>query len=142
MDTPPRGPSSAVPSECRMLERYEAVAELSEHYQAGRLTLEEFDDRSTQALAGPGPAATSVRCSPTCRRARRPRCWPRPAGWSLTFDGRSGARSGRPFTARTVIACVIAVIIIGNVAGGFAHTCSAGRGWLMLFVVSASSSCG
>ena len=31
-------------------ERDQAVAELSEHYQAGRLTLEEFDDRSSQAL--------------------------------------------------------------------------------------------
>ena len=31
-------------------DRDRALAELSEHYQAGRLTLEEFDERSAQAL--------------------------------------------------------------------------------------------
>jgi hypothetical protein len=31
-------------------DRDRAVAQLSEHYQAGRLTLEEFDERSGQAL--------------------------------------------------------------------------------------------
>ena len=38
-------------------ERDQAAAELSEHYQSGRLTLEEFDDRSGRALQA-GPAAT------------------------------------------------------------------------------------
>jgi hypothetical protein len=115
-------------------ERDQAVAELSEHYQAGRLTLEEFDDRSSQALRArtgsdldglftdlPKGAAPSV----------------------LATAGRIAAdvpadpvqrRSGRPFTARTIIGCVIALIILGNVAGGLgAH--HFGFGWLVPVVV-------
>jgi hypothetical protein len=115
-------------------ERDRAVAELSEHYQAGRLTLEEFDDRSSQALRArtgsdldglftdlPKGAAPSV----------------------LATAGRIAAdipaepvqrRSGRPFTARTIIGCVIALIILGNVAGGLgAH--HFGFGWLVPVVV-------
>jgi hypothetical protein len=115
-------------------ERDQAVAELSEHYQAGRLTLEEFDDRSSQALGArtgsdldglftdlPKGAAPSV----------------------LATAGRVAAdvpadpvrrRSGRPFTARAIIAAVIAVIILGNVAGGLgAH--HFGFGWLVPVVV-------
>jgi hypothetical protein len=100
-------------------ERDQAVAELSEHYQAGRLTLEEFDDRSSQALRArtggdldalftdlPKGAAPSVLAAPSRPVTDFP-------------DGPVRHRGGRPFTARTVIACVIAVLIIGNVAGGF-----------------------
>ena len=40
------------PSDLRVsdAERDRAIAELSEHFQAGRITSEEFDERSTQAL--------------------------------------------------------------------------------------------
>jgi DUF1707 SHOCT-like domain len=102
------------------VDRDQAVAELSEHYQSGRLTLEEFDDRSGRALRArtgsdlsalftdlpkPVTPATGAPVSPAvpaCTGRRR-------------ADRR---RAGRPLTARTVIACVIAVIILGNVAGG------------------------
>ena len=113
-------------------ERDQAAAELSEHYQAGRLTLEEFDDRSNQALRArtgsdlgalftdlPQGAAPSV-LAPT-----------RPATPDLPADdGRR--RPGGPVLARVIIACVIASIIFGNVAGG------PGRhhlGWLVPVVV-------
>ena len=36
-------------------DRDQAIAELSEHYQAGRLTTEEFEDRSGRALQARGP---------------------------------------------------------------------------------------
>ena len=115
-------------------ERDQAVAELSEHYQAGRLTLEEFDDRSSQALRAktgsdlgalftdlPKGAAPSVLA---------------PAG-STVADVPAGPvrqRSGGPFTARTIIACVIAVTIVANVAGGLgAHPFS--FGWLVPVVI-------
>ena len=115
-------------------ERDQAVAELSEHYQAGRLTLEEFDDRSNQALRArtgndlgalftdlPQGAAPSV-LAPT-----------RPATPDLPADV-SRRRSGSPFTARMIIGCVIAVTILGNVAGGLgAH--HFGFGWLVPVVV-------
>lgn len=115
-------------------ERDHAVAELSEHFQAGRLTLEEFDDRSSQALRArtggdldglftdlPKGAAPSVLA---------------PAG-RIAADAPAGParpRPGRPFTARAVIACVIAVIIAGNVAGGLGSH-HFGFGWLVPVVV-------
>jgi DUF1707 SHOCT-like domain len=115
-------------------ERDQAVAELSEHYQAGRLTLEEFDDRSGQALRArtgsdldglftdlPKGAAPSVLATAGRIAADAPADLARP-------------RPGRPFTARTVIACVIAVIIIGNVAGGLGSH-HFGFGWLVPVVV-------
>jgi hypothetical protein len=44
--------SQLVPGDLRVsdADRDRALAELSEHYQSGRLTLEEFDERSGQAL--------------------------------------------------------------------------------------------
>ena len=49
MDT---GTREYAPGDLRVsdADRDRAVAELSEHFQAGRLTLEEFDERSGQAL--------------------------------------------------------------------------------------------
>jgi uncharacterized protein DUF1707 len=116
-------------------ERDQAVAELSEHYQSGRLTLDEFDDRSNRALqaktgsdlsglftdlpktAVAGPAAAPVP--------------PVPAGSGLR-------RRGGPSVARVVIACVIAAIVIGNVAGsvvvGSNHV-QVHIGWLVPVIV-------
>jgi Domain of unknown function (DUF1707) len=115
-------------------ERDQAVAELSEHYQAGRLTLEEFDDRSSQALRArtgsdlgalftdlPKGAAPSVLA---------------PAGRTVADipPGPVRQHSGFPFTARTIIACVIAVTILANVAGGLG-THHFHFGWLVPVVV-------
>ena len=116
-------------------ERDQAVTELSEHYQAGRLTLEEFDDRSDRALRARTGSDLSVLFAdlpkttiPTPGAPVSPAV---PAG----ADGPRtvGRRAGRPLTARAVIACVIAVLIVGNLAGGnvavnFGHQ---GLGWLV-----------
>jgi hypothetical protein len=114
-------------------ERDQAVAELTEHYQAGRLTLEEFDDRSSQALQAktgsdlgtlftdlPKGAAPSV-------LAQAGRTADVPAGLGQRHAG------GR-FTARMIIGCVIAVLILGNVAGGLGQH-HFGFGWLVPVVV-------
>jgi Domain of unknown function (DUF1707) len=108
-------------------ERDQAVAELSEHYQSGRLTLEEFDDRSNRALQ----ARTGTDLSALFADL--------PKGISTTgtpvsagipsFPASPGRRhTGGPSVARVVIACVIASIILGNVASGLGHHLH--LGWL------------
>jgi Domain of unknown function (DUF1707) len=94
-------------------ERDQAVTELSGHYQAGRLTAEEFGDRSGRALqartradlAGlftdlPQPAVSAAGGRPVPAAARRPRPWPFP----------------RP--ARAALLCGVAAIVIGLVLAG------------------------
>ena len=116
-------------------ERDQAVAELSEHYQAGRLTLEEFDDRSGQALRARTGSDLDGLFTDLPKGAA-------PSG--LASAGRIAAdgpadparrRPGRPVTARMIIACVVAVIIIGNVAGGLGSHHHLGFGWLVPVVV-------
>ena len=116
-------------------ERDQAVAELTEHYQAGRLTLEEFDDRSGQALQAKtgsdlGALFTDLPkgAAPSVLAQARPTATDIPAGL-----GRRPA--GGPFTARMIIGCVIAVLIIGNVAGGLGQHHHFGFGWLVPVVV-------
>lgn len=88
-------------------DRDRAVAELSEHFQTGRLTQEEFEDRSGRALRArtgkelselftdlPQAMAPVAAASSCCVR-----------------------RAGRVPTTRVVIACVIAAIVAGNVLG-------------------------
>jgi hypothetical protein len=122
-------------------ERDQAVAELSEHYQAGRLTLEEFDDRSGLALRArtgsdlvalfadlPTTAVPAAMTSPGPALAVGPAV---PAG----FGGRRTCRSP---VARIAIACVIAAIVFGNVAGGLGHPSQYSLGWLVPVVVLGS----
>jgi hypothetical protein len=112
-------------------ERDQAVAELSEHYQAGRLTLEEFDDRSNLALrARTGSDLTSLFTDLPKGAAAAVRAPASPA--FPADDGRR--RAGRPVTARAIIACVIAVTILGNVAGGIGQH-HLDFGWLVPVVV-------
>jgi hypothetical protein len=58
-------------------DRDQALAELSEHFQAGRLTAEEFDERSSQALAAKtgndlGALLTDLPASGTVSRVAGP----------------------------------------------------------------------
>ena len=110
-------------------ERDQAVAELSEHYQAGRLTLEEFDDRSGRALrasTGSDLVALFADLPTTVLPAAMA-----PASVAPPADLGERRACGLP-VARIVIACVIAAIIVGNVAGGFGQL---GLGWLVPVVV-------
>ena len=112
-------------------ERDQAAAELSEHYQAGRLTLEEFDDRSSLALrarTGSDLVALFADLPTTVVPASMTPAGPAgpvPAGFG-------GGRAGGLPVGRVVIACVIAAIVLGNVAGGLGQH---SFGWLVPVVV-------
>jgi Domain of unknown function (DUF1707) len=126
-----------------------AIAELSEHFQTGRLTQEEFDDRSARALQattgrqlselftdlpgvdGPDPAG--------------PRGTPDPAAAGVPWPGSSAwpgpARLDRSATCRRPVAVVIigvvAVIAIASLIGNVAHVGlgHGGFGWLIPLLV-------
>jgi hypothetical protein len=95
-------------------ERDQAVAELGEHFQSGRLTHEEFDDRSGRALQARTGSDLSALFGDL----------PRPAAadpWAGTVPGpmagqapRAGGRgSGLPM-ARLALSAVIVAFIAGN----------------------------
>jgi hypothetical protein len=139
-------------------ERDRAVTELSEHFQTGRLTQDEFDERSGQALAArtgedlsvlftdlpqqPAGFVPPLRAmaptgelqpGPDWRSGQGPRSAPVPA------FGRPH-RVGPPAGARAVIAVVILAIIAINVAAGTAGTAGPsghghGLGWLFPVVI-------
>lgn len=101
-------------------ERDRAVAELTGHFEAGRLTLEEFDDRSGRALQ----ARTGRELSGLFTDL--------PQGVAPAPASAGSARSARRApVAAVVIACVMAAIIAGNVLGNAGHSHSHGAGWLV-----------
>src|ERR1700760_651191 len=88
------------------VERDQAVAELSEHYQAGRLTLEEFDDRSNLALRARTGNDLSALFADLPQGAAPGALAPvglADSGVPVDLDGR---RAGGPLVARAVIAFV------------------------------------
>ena len=104
-------------------ERDQAVAGLSEHYQAGRLTLEEFEDRSGRAL--------------------KARTGNELAGLFADLpEGAVPAAGAPPLTRRRVrvlpvrvpVLCVIAVIAAAALLGNI-HVGHASFGWLVPVVV-------
>jgi hypothetical protein len=106
-------------------ERDVALAELSEHFQAGRLTQEEFDHRSGRALA----ARTGNELRELFTDLPRTEAPAAPAPAAARAWGHWPA-------GRVIIACVIAAIIVGNVAGNVGHGFShASFGWLVPIVV-------
>jgi hypothetical protein len=127
-------------------ERDRAIAELSEHFQAGRLTHDEFDDRSTRALqARTGDNLRALFTDlPLATSAGAP---PAPAPVPGPGDDADPAETGEPPlpehhhgqwpVGRIVIACVIASIVIGNVTGaitsGSQHVGSVG--WVLPVVI-------
>ena len=114
-------------------ERDQAVAELSEHYQAGRLTLEEFDDRSKVALQARTGSDLSALFTDLPHGAAPSVMAPADP---VAADVSAGRRGGRPLVARTIIAWVIAVTVIGNVVGALAgHQGQHHLGWLVPVVI-------
>jgi hypothetical protein len=121
MDTPN---SSFPPGDLRVsdADRDRAVAELSEHFQTGRLTQEEFEDRSGRALR----ARTGGELSELFTDL--------PQGMPPATVRPGSIRPGHVPVARVVIACVIAAIIVGNVLGnifGYGHSHTFNFGWLV-----------
>lgn len=116
MDEPTRGfPQGAI--RVSDAERDAAVAELSMHYRDGRLTVEEFDDRSGQAFAartGDQLHALFVDLPP---RQVMP-VMPTPP---VAIQPRRGLGVGR-----TVVLCFVGYLLAGNVINAVA---AGGGGW-------------
>jgi hypothetical protein len=131
MDTPNRD-SQRGAIRVSDVERDQAVAELSEHYQAGRLTLEEFDDRSSLALRAQTGNDLSALFADLPQGAAPGARTPAGLADPVVPVDLGGRRADGPGVARTVIACVIAAIVLGNVAGGVGHH---HLGWLVPVVI-------
>lgn len=113
-------------------ERDQAVAELGEHFQAGRLTQEEFDDRSGRALqARTGRDLTGLFTDLPRPAAAEPWAGEPWAGSGYGPVPPPGRRGAGPLPAvRFVLGVVIVAIIAGNV---FGH--SEPRAWLVPVIV-------
>jgi Domain of unknown function (DUF1707) len=99
-----------------------ALAELSEHFQTGRLTQDEFDERSGRALRA--KTGGDLRELFTDLPAHeRPGLAPDAAqGPAPAQPPAAPVRAGRRMpTARLVIVCVIVAIVLGNVLGNLGH---------------------
>lgn len=116
-------------------DRDQAVAELSEHYQAGRLTLGEFDDRSglaLQAKTGSDLGALFTDLPKGAGRSAHPVAAPAGPAADAVPDIAGRRRAGGP--ARAIIAFVILATIIGNVAAGVGQH-HFNFGWLIPVVI-------
>jgi Domain of unknown function (DUF1707) len=93
-------------------DRDQALAELSEHYQAGRLTLEEFEERSEQALR-----------AKTARDLMGlftdlPRSQARTAGAVSVPDARPRLPAARAITAAVALGAVLIVVLLNRTGLG------------------------
>jgi hypothetical protein len=107
-------------------DRDQAIAELSEHFQAGRLTQEEFEERTGQALqarAGKDLAALFA----DLPRARVPGVGPAAGRASGPASGQASPGLRRPpepyrapihWIAVAACAAVVAVSVLGGVSSG------------------------
>lgn len=100
-------------------ERDAAVAELSAHYQDGRLTLEEFDDRSRQAFAAKTGDELHALFADLPPRQVAPVI---PAPPATTAPHR------RPGVGRTAVLCVVGYLLAGNVVSAVVSTASGNWG--------------
>lgn len=115
-------------------ERDLAVAELGEHFQAGRLTQDEFDERSGHALV----ARTGADLSTLFTDLPGQRPVPAPMAVDPVPDPFFALDVPRPpgtglLAARAIIAFIIAVIVVGGVLGGHDH--GHPFGWLIPVVI-------
>ena len=112
-------------------ERDQAVAELSEHFQAGRLTQDEFDDRSGQALQARTRGDLGTLFTDLPRRAAATAPVPGPTADPVPALGLGGMqRAGRLPVVRMVIVFAVLAIVAGNLLGGLGHVHD-GFGWLL-----------
>jgi hypothetical protein len=132
-----------------------AIAELSEHFQTGRLTQEEFDERTAQALQArtgreltelfadlpgrgqPGDADPAGRGGPAGSGWTGP-SWTGPAwtGPSAPVAGRFDRSAVCRRPAGLVILGVVAAIVIVSAIGGAVHV-GLGFGWLIPVLIVA-----
>ena len=102
-------------------ERDQAVAELSEHFQAGRLAQDEFDDRSGRALEARTGADLAGLFTDLPSRDTPPA----PPAAAAMADPAFGPDDVRPWgglpVARVITAFAVAAIVGGGVLGGHGH---------------------
>ncbi len=133
MDTTKSFPSGGI--RVSDADRDQAIAELSEHFQAGRLTQEEFEERSGQALRAKTGNDLAALFTDLPGRSTVP--VPPAGGPVFGADGPGDpSRVSHLPMARLIILGVLAVIIVGNVLGGIAG--HVGFGWLIPVVVLGS----
>ena len=115
-------------------DRDQAIAELSEHFQTGRLTQEEFGERSGRALQ----ARTGDDLAALFTDLPGQSTVPVPPAGGPVFGAGAGDlnRMSHLPMARLIILGVLGVIIVGNVLGGIAG--HIGFGWLIPVVVLGS----
>jgi hypothetical protein len=116
-------------------DRDQAIAELSGHFQAGRLTQEEYEERSGRALQARAGDDLAALFTDLPGRSTVP---VPPAGGPVFGAGGASDlnRMSHLPMARLIILSVLAVIIVGNVLGGIAG--HVGFGWLIPVVVLGS----
>jgi hypothetical protein len=93
-------------------DRDAVLSELSEHFQAGRLTAEEFDERAGQALAARthGELRDLLRDLPAAR--------PGPATPAATSSAAPPQRSWRPALLPVAALVVIGIVVVTSVGVG------------------------
>lgn len=133
MDTTKSFPSGSI--RVSDADRDQAIAELSQHFQAGRLTQEEFEERSGQALQAKTGNDLAALFTDLPGQGTVP--VPSAGGPVFGTDGPGDLnRLSHLPVARLIILGVLAVIIVGNVLGGIAG--HVGFGWLIPVVVLGS----
>jgi Domain of unknown function (DUF1707) len=116
-------------------DRDRAIAELSENFQSGRLTQDEFEERSGQALqARTGPELSELFTDlPEQPAATLPPPEDHQAAPMPGYHG-PAARGAFPSGARAILGIVILAVIAVNVVGGnIGH--GHGLGWLVPVVI-------
>jgi len=114
-------------------ERDQAITELGEHFQAGRLTQEEFDDRSGRALqARTGRDLTGLFTD--LPRPAAPDPWLGPEYGSV--DGPVPQPGGRGAGLLPAVRFVLGVVIVAIIAGNvFGHDHGHALNWLVPVIV-------
>ena len=153
----PRFPSG--PMRASDADRDLAIAELSEHFQTGRLSKDEFDERSARALEAktgrelsdlfadlPGTSGSSSRSAdwpgqPGSPEPSSGEPWPGQA-WTGPSSWPAQGRIGQPPSSRrpvpSVMVGVVAAIVVASLLGSVVHAVHVGVvgfGWLTPLLV-------
>jgi hypothetical protein len=116
-----------------------AIAELSEHFQTGRLTQDDFDDRSARALQASTGRELSELFTDLPGPAHPGTGWPGPSWTGPSWGGPSGLdRSPRCRRSGAVVVIgVVAAIAIVSLLGSVAHVGigHGGLGWLIPLLI-------
>ena len=126
-----------------------AIAELSEHFQTGRLTQDEFDQRSARALQAktgrelselftdlPGTAGQPGLTDASSGEPGHGPSWACPSSWPAAGPlGQSpSGRRPVPFVITGVVAAIVVASLLGSVVHGV-HVGVGGFGWLIPILV-------